>query len=52
MVKPIVCRLRSSAVSSEIPEWQEIRENLVDEGVPEHRDSHDRSMFGARTQEK
>ena len=27
--------------SSEIPEWlQEFRENLVDDGVPEHRDSH------------
>ena len=28
-------------MSSEIPEWlQEFRENLVDERVPEHRDSH------------
>ena len=27
--------------NSEIPEWlQEFRENLVDERVPEHRDSH------------
>ena len=27
--------------SSEIPEWlQEFRENLVDDGVPGHRDSH------------
>ena len=27
--------------SSEIPEWlQEFRENLVDDRVPEHRDSH------------
>ena len=26
---------------SDIPEWlQELRENLVDERVPEHRDSH------------
>ena len=31
----------SSRASSEIPEWlQEFRENLVDDEVPEHRDSH------------
>ena len=31
----------SGRASSEIPEWlQEFRENLVDDGVPEHRDSH------------
>ena len=31
----------SDRASSEIPEWlQEFRENLVDDEVPEHRDSH------------
>ena len=31
----------SGRASSEIPEWlQEFRENLVDDRVPEHRDSH------------
>ena len=31
----------SSRASSEIPEWlQELRENLVDDEVPERRDSH------------
>ena len=31
----------SGHASSEIPEWlQEFRENLVDDRVPEHRDSH------------
>ena len=31
----------SGRASSEIPEWlQEFRENLVDDGVPEPRDSH------------
>ena len=31
----------SSRASSEIPEWQqEFRENLVDDEVPENRDSH------------
>ena len=31
----------SGRASSEIPEWlQEFRENSVDDGVPEHRDSH------------
>ena len=31
----------SGRTSSEIPEWlQEFRENLVDDEVPEHRDSH------------
>ena len=30
-----------SPLCSDIPEWlQEFRENLVDERVPEHRDSH------------
>ena len=32
---------RGNPLNSEIPEWlQEFRENLVDDGVPEHRDSH------------
>ena len=32
---------KPAPLSSEIPEWlQEFRENLVDERVPEHRDSH------------
>ena len=32
---------RRDPFCSEIPEWlQEIRENLVDDRVPEHRDSH------------
>ena len=32
---------RGDPLYSEIPEWlQEFRENLVDDGVPEHRDSH------------
>ena len=31
----------SGRASSEIPEWlQEFREKLVDDEVPEHRDSH------------
>ena len=31
----------SGRASSEIPEWlQEFREKLMDDGVPEHRDSH------------
>ena len=31
----------SGRASSEIPEWlQEFSENLVDDGVPEHKDSH------------
>ena len=37
----------SSRASSEIPEWlQEIRENLVDDEVPERRDSHASSSHG------
>ena len=37
-MKPVVCRL---TLSSEIPEWlQEFTENLVDDRVPERRDSH------------
>ena len=40
-VKLVVCRLRSSTSSSEIPEWlQEFRENLVDDEVPERGESH------------
>ena len=32
---------RGNPLCSDIPEWlQEFRENLVDDGVPEHRDSH------------
>ena len=32
---------RGDPCHSDIPEWlQEVRENLVDERVPEHRDSH------------
>ena len=32
---------RGNSLDSEIPEWlQEFRENLVDDRVPEHRDSH------------
>ena len=34
-------RVRRDPCHSDIPEWvQEIRENLVDDRVPEHRDSH------------
>ena len=33
--------VKPAPLSSEIPEWlQEFRENLVDERVPEHKDSH------------
>ena len=33
----------SGRASSEIPEWlQEFRENLVDDEIPEHGDSHAR----------
>ena len=36
----------SGRACSEIPEWlQEFRENLVDDGVPEHRDSHASSSY-------
>ena len=32
---------RGDLLNSDIPEWlQEFRENLVDDRVPEHRDSH------------
>ena len=38
----------SSRASSEIPEWlQEFRENLVDDELPEHGDSHDSSSSEA-----
>ena len=34
-------QVREDPFSSDIPEWlQEFKENLVDDGVPEHRDSH------------
>ena len=34
-------RMREDPFHSDIPKWlQEFRENLVDEGVPEHSDSH------------
>ena len=36
---------------SETPEWlQEFRENLVDDGVPEHRDSHASSSHGSSSE--
>ena len=36
---------RGNPLDSEIPEWlQEFRENLVDEEVPERRDSHDQFL--------
>ena len=39
---------RGNPLSSEIPEWlQEFRENLVDDRVPEHRDSHASSSHEA-----
>ena len=39
---------RCNPLSSEIPEWlQEFRENLVDDEVPEHRDSHASSSHEA-----
>ena len=38
---PLFADSGRAPLSSEIPEWlQEFRENLVDERVPEHRDSH------------
>ena len=38
----------SGRASSEIPEWlQEFRENLVDDEIPEHGDSHARSSHEA-----
>ena len=39
---------RGDPCHSEIPEWlQEFRENLVDDRVPEHRDSHASSSHGS-----
>ena len=39
---------RGDLLHSEIPEWlQEFRENLVDDRVPEHRDSHASSSHGS-----
>ena len=41
-------RLRGDPLHSDIPEWlQEFTENLVDERVPEHRDSHASSSHGS-----
>ena len=38
---PLFADSGRAPLSSEIPEWlQEFRENLVDQRVPEHRDSH------------
>ena len=37
----------SGRASSEIPEWQEFRENLVDDEIPEHGDSHASSSHEA-----
>ena len=38
---PLFADSGRAPLSSEIPEWlQEFRENLVDDRVPEHRDSH------------
>ena len=38
---PLFADSGRAPLSSEIPEWlQEFRENLLDERVPEHRDSH------------
>ena len=43
----------SGRASSEIPEWlQEFRENLVDDEVPEHRDSHASSSHEASLEPK
>ena len=42
------CVLRSVRASSEIPEWlQEFRENLVDDEIPVHGDSHASSSHQA-----
>ena len=39
---------RRDLLNSDIPEWlQEYRENLVDDGVPKHRDSHASSSHGS-----
>ena len=41
-------REREDPYYSDIPEWlQEFRENLVDDRVPEHRDSHASSSQGS-----
>ena len=34
---------QSDPLCSEIPEWLQFRENLVDDDIPEHRDSHSSS---------
>ena len=50
-MKPVVCRLRSSAFQFWDPEWlQEFRENFVHERVPEHRYSHASSSHEASLQ--
>ena len=39
--------MRGDRCHSDLPEWlQEFRENLVDDGVPERRDSHASSSHG------
>ena len=39
---------QSDPLCSEIPEWlQEFRENLVDDDIPEHKDSHASSSHEA-----
>ena len=39
--KPQKTKTRANQLCSDIPDWlQEFRENLVDDRVPEHRDSH------------
>ena len=44
--RPVVCH--SGRASSEVPEWlQEFRENLVDDEIPEHGDSHASSSHEA-----
>ena len=46
--KHVERRERGDPCHSEIPEWlQEFRENLVDDRVPEHRDSHASSSHEA-----
>ena len=54
---PLFADSGRAPLSSEIPEWlQKFRENLVNDRVPEHRDSHASSShevsFGAHIQEK
>ena len=42
---------RGDLLHSDIPEWlQEFRENLVDDRVPEHRDSHASSSHGSSSE--